>query len=905
VNSKSYEETTKSVLNSDNHYERQYNCKNCDYFTNNPRSVLYHRKEFHSEKINIYECAYCQYASQYSGKVERHTLLRHKINISSSQNGKKTIKQATNTITNNSHLFDYSTLNQTDYTEEEPIESMEYTDDCTQSNNYKCPYCTYHTADNQSEYISHVRDHLNGKSFRCVLCNLLYKYRGDCVVHLKRKHRNVDIQAHSYVDHFNLDTVDPNQIYILLKPKQNLEEESDEKLFSCSYCDYKANYKGDVFKHQSRKHTGQPKNVIHLNSTINNSTNLNETNNNNNNDNSNLIDIDYNNTYNDEYNDEENMFNYEDQIDSFNENNESILHNQSSQSENRFQCKFCSHIGKSHAKLQLHLATHYNLKQFMCPICNQRANFKWDIQKHIRKIHNDTESQVICLSESEARDSITSYIESKQTSQQPPEFVQSEPIAFSQPLLAIKPKIITKKFKCSLCIKTSDWQWDIRKHLREMHKNQQGADVIVLNGIAATKCTESQANINLSSVCADSTGNKKFKCTQCPYRSNWKADLFRHLKKRHHVDEPQLKNITILDNEYASKSLEEYEQTHGINVKKRSRTDINNTIATTTTANNSINNCSTVEMMSYSNLFTDLTNGEKTSKSPVKIAELNIKPYECCKCGFRTDRKSDALRHIRVKHEQTPLNAFKLLKIMSVLEAKSTIDSYENMRLFNKLKTISSTNQEEMNVYNNSNNLEQEYYKCPYCELKVENKFEMKQHLEIHFQNKKYVTKKTFQCSMCFFKSKLRFLIRKHISETHSIQKAFILKKEQKQLVVNNYVETANEQKTNLNNNNNNNKSMTIDDSNKITESIKLTATDGTIVDATYAINNTSQKKEYFCQKCPYKTRNFSNLKQHLVQHRPQQGYFKCRYCVYYVSQVRLIKQHEILHPEFQVRLNN
>ena len=105
MNSKSYEETTKSVLNSDNHYERQYNCKNCDYFTNNPRSVLYHRKEFHSEKINIYECTYCQYASQYSGKVERHTLLRHKINVSSSQSGKKTIKQVTTTNTN--HSFDY------------------------------------------------------------------------------------------------------------------------------------------------------------------------------------------------------------------------------------------------------------------------------------------------------------------------------------------------------------------------------------------------------------------------------------------------------------------------------------------------------------------------------------------------------------------------------------------------------------------------------------------------------------------------------------------------------------------------------------------------------------------------------------------------------------------------------
>ena len=63
------------------------------------------------------------------------------------------------------------------------------------------------------------------------------------------------------------------------------------------------------------------------------------------------------------------------------------------------------------------------------------------------------------------------------------------------------------------------------------------------------------------------------------------------------------------------------------------------------------------------------------------------------------------------------------------------------------------------------------------------------------------------------------------------------------------------------------------------------------------------KKKCYFCQACPYKTSNYSNLRQHLLQHRYREGYSKCRYCVYYVSKVRLLKQHEILHPEFELRL--
>lgn len=79
----------------------------------------------------------------------------------------------------------------------------------------QCPYCTY-TAnlsgaganDAKADYLVHVKDHLCGKAFRCVLCNSVYKYRGDCVVHLKRKHQKADMIAHSYVDKFNLDLLD-------------------------------------------------------------------------------------------------------------------------------------------------------------------------------------------------------------------------------------------------------------------------------------------------------------------------------------------------------------------------------------------------------------------------------------------------------------------------------------------------------------------------------------------------------------------------------------------------------------------------------------------------------------------------------------------------------------------------
>lgn len=85
--------------------------------------------------------------------------------------------------------------------------------------------------------------------------------------------------AHSYVDKFNLDAMDVGDIFGLLKPKQQDEPENEEKLFGCTYCDYKANYKGDVYKHQTRRHPGTMKQVNmlasmhHYNGMVNQSLN--------------------------------------------------------------------------------------------------------------------------------------------------------------------------------------------------------------------------------------------------------------------------------------------------------------------------------------------------------------------------------------------------------------------------------------------------------------------------------------------------------------------------------------------------------------------------------------------------------------------------------------------------------
>ena len=900
--------------------------------------------------------------------------------------------------------------------------------------------------------------------------------------------------------------------------------------------------------------------------------------------------------------------------------------NYSGAQKSRHICKFCSFVAKSPAKLQLHLATHYNLKPFMCPICKRRANFKWDIQKHLRKIHNDHTSEVICLSEAEARKSISSYIEHKQFSHTnnsnaiiyensfdragdlsgnesgsggaaTPGGVNGSNFRFFTNRQNAAHVLKERKFKCSLCMRTSKWQWDIKKHLRTVHKGRVG-DVITLKETSSTTNGNSSfssnfissaiqpkaANLNhslpvtlnsfirnnnqngtvgnasagriisnslfknsilnakaqqlsdegsaepvfasksslfaaSSSIGSDATGNKKFKCKYCPYRSNWKADLLRHIKKRHNVTQPTLNNVVILGSDDAANSLAEYERVHGINIRKRSKMDIEGVsdcssgdikrmkidsdqdMFNNSQMDNSYQNESQLGEFNESNAEADFeTTSNGVERLPVSVAELNIKPYKCLKCGFRSDRKSDTLRHIKVKHcTQQP---FSLLKILSIKEASDTIEQYERLKGINRksrpsipisLNSLNSTlNNNNSNANNGSLNRTEivvnnaqannagrlnlrrslpneailannnasksqnslangvnehkssvDYYKCPFCVFKHANKMSMRRHLLNHYEMDTIKQHKpVYRCNTCSFKSQWQFSVKKHIVTSHlGVPNANVVrahrnkkipikfmkktanitkstsnnstsnkenncstaapdddediieiddeneneqevkqedddkrvssvnmsmnnvnntgmnvngvacneslsekltqsKKEKSVSNINHFYEHENEEFIHYDDNNDeftdandysscqNESSMNMSKNDTINntlgemegsklESISLTGFDGVKFTATYMVamvttagsNNTSangqlktKKKMFYCQTCPYKTNNYCNLKQHLLQHKFQEGYYKCRYCSYYVVMVRLLKQHETLHGEYEPR---
>ncbi|XP_023954751.2 uncharacterized protein LOC112058272 [Bicyclus anynana] len=57
--------------------KRNYNCTKCTFYTQNPRAYLVHTRDVHFERLKIYDCPYCIYASRHQQKLTRHIKMVH------------------------------------------------------------------------------------------------------------------------------------------------------------------------------------------------------------------------------------------------------------------------------------------------------------------------------------------------------------------------------------------------------------------------------------------------------------------------------------------------------------------------------------------------------------------------------------------------------------------------------------------------------------------------------------------------------------------------------------------------------------------------------------------------------------------------------------------------------------
>lgn len=129
----------------------------------------------------------------------------------------------------------------------------------------KCPECSY-TAKWPSDLRRHRQVHTIVKRFKCSLCNNKYKYAGDLNVHMRRDHmvEPKDIVLGNFVSSDVVRKASPAIFRCPICPfsthsKADLEQHSKQhkdiqKTFQCRQCGYQTYWRGDVARHLFRHH---------------------------------------------------------------------------------------------------------------------------------------------------------------------------------------------------------------------------------------------------------------------------------------------------------------------------------------------------------------------------------------------------------------------------------------------------------------------------------------------------------------------------------------------------------------------------------------------------------------------------------------------------------------------------
>ncbi|RZC37053.1 uncharacterized protein BDFB_003388 [Asbolus verrucosus] len=207
--------------------KRNYSCNTCDFFTQNPRHYLYHLRDVHEEKVKIYECPNCLYASKHFQKLLRHTKMVH--------GGADSLDQPARTRPKRPEEDEAE-----DSVDTSPVMD-EFDDDRVTV--FKCSVCAF-TARTRAQLGRHEREeHIKTKFFRCSKCTYATHMKARFTKHVK---------YHS-MPMIKCDMCDFRTPY-----KWNLDRHcknhNGRGAFRCSACNFTADIKQSLTVHEMNHH---------------------------------------------------------------------------------------------------------------------------------------------------------------------------------------------------------------------------------------------------------------------------------------------------------------------------------------------------------------------------------------------------------------------------------------------------------------------------------------------------------------------------------------------------------------------------------------------------------------------------------------------------------------------------
>lgn len=228
--------------------KRNYACSKCSYYTQNPRFYLYHLKNVHKEKIKVYECPSCLYASKHSQKLQRHVHMVHVMGAGRRKAPPKpkpiAPKSTPRPYTRRRHIIADEPLKQKEGTKEFVDSSAEADSPADGDNKvFKCTLCPFNSR-SQILVSRHERVvHLKKKFFRCIKCNY--------VTHMKARYTK-HVKYHS-MPMIKCDMCDFRTPYKWNLDRHNKNHQGDGA-FKCSLCNFTADIKQSLTVHEMNHH---------------------------------------------------------------------------------------------------------------------------------------------------------------------------------------------------------------------------------------------------------------------------------------------------------------------------------------------------------------------------------------------------------------------------------------------------------------------------------------------------------------------------------------------------------------------------------------------------------------------------------------------------------------------------
>ena len=249
---------------------RTYVCEYCSMTTQNPRDHLHHMRDCHGEQIHIYECDSCQYASKNFTKLMRHMQMVHKtysngemeVNgvrkkvkpskfraLPNSNSDGQVVTQKLKIVKSPKSSYDRLPIVEQPMDYEVEDEDEERTPASSPPEEKKeerilyCEQCEF-TCKSRKHMSKHeVSCHLKKTFYRCSKCNYVTHLKGRYAKHVK--YHQLPIVKCEYCDfrtpyRWNLD--------------RHLKNHSDDGEFKCHLCNFSASIKQSLTVHVANHH---------------------------------------------------------------------------------------------------------------------------------------------------------------------------------------------------------------------------------------------------------------------------------------------------------------------------------------------------------------------------------------------------------------------------------------------------------------------------------------------------------------------------------------------------------------------------------------------------------------------------------------------------------------------------